>query len=77
MIVKFIPPDFWARIVWRASLSLHQFLILDDFGHIQISNFVLSMADKNVCTFHIPMEYFVPMQQHESFEQVVNYLPYL
>jgi hypothetical protein len=55
LAIGLIPPDLRAGIVRRPGLCLHQFLVGEYFGDIEISYFVYSIADEDIGAFHIAM----------------------
>ena len=58
MIVRLILPDFWARVVRRASLCREQAL-LGDLGHVQVPELENArLCQEQICAFDVSVDNF-------------------
>lgn len=76
-VVRHITPNFRTGIVGRACLSVTQAL-LDDLWDIQVTKLGLHISiQENICTLHVPMQYFSIVQRLEAPNDLNKYIPNL
>ena len=76
-IIGLISPNFWTGIIRCTGLSVAESLF-DDLGDIEIAQFGLHIfVQKDVGTFHIPMEDFPIMQGLETSDNLDENIPNL
>lgn len=56
-------------------MCFYQFLVIDDLADIEITYFVYSTVDENICAFEISVQNSVGMEDVKSFHQMVYNFP--
>ena len=70
-----VPPDLWARIIGRASLSVAESLLYY-FRNVQITQFRLHVFEqKDVGALHVTVEYLAPVEGSEAPDDLDEYVP--